>query len=128
MRFDENELLNPPSGRNGKNGNKNRDERRRNDRDRNRDRNRDERKREDRIATNAPSPILRSGMDLERGSGDRVFDEEVKEDLRETNAPDDVLQGLDTIQNFLDDYADACKLSGNQVIDVIRDSFWECLL
>lgn len=126
MQFDTSELRTAKGNRdrhrnNNGGNNRNNNNKRENNRDRNRDNRRDEKQRNN----NTSSAILKSGMDFERGTGDRTFDEDIKTETFDSNVAEDVAQALEAISNFLDDYAEVCKLSGNQVTDVIRDDFWD---
>lgn len=129
MKFDQKELAGN-SGSNNRNNGRRRDDRRDNRRDdRKNGRNRAERRdnqRQDNNDKRRSGSILSSGVDFERGSGDRIFEEdiEVKVD-NEPEVSEEVERAVNTALNFLDDYADACKLAGNQVTDVIRDRFWD---
>lgn len=110
---------------NNRNNGQRRDDRRNN---RNNGQRRDQRRDNDRRrgSNNSSNPILSSGMDFERGSGDRSFEDmEAKVETAEAGISEEVEQALDVVGNFLDDYAESCKLTGNQVTDVIRDSFWD---
>lgn len=83
--------------------------------------------RDNRQQSSTPSAILNSGMDYERGSDDRSFNtEDSKSNDNDNNTmSQEVAEAADTLNAFLEDYADMCKQSGNQVADVIRDSFWD---
>lgn len=134
MNFDPSELKFASKYAGGGKNNKNRKFNNGGNRDRDRDRNRNNNngnnrdRRNDRGNKTESSSILSSGMsDYERGYGDRAFDNESvpKETTGgNVNIPNEVLDAGSNVENFLNDYAEACSLAGNQVTDVIRDEFW----
>lgn len=134
MNFDPSELKFAPKYAGGSKNNKSRRPNSNNgnrdrDRDRNRNSNNNSNNRKNDKRKTESSSILSSGMsDYERGYGDRSFDDgstEFKEATGEnTNIPNEVLDASADVERFLNDYAEACSLAGNQVTDVIRDEFW----
>ena len=73
------------------------------------------------------SAILDSGMEFERGSGDRSFGDDVNSDdvVVDIDTSAEVEAANNKLRDFLEEYEEMCSERGNQVADVIRDLFWE---
>lgn len=70
--------------------------------------------------------ILSSGMEFERGDGDRFFEEdEVVESVEKISMPEDVEKADEILTAFLEDYENVLNEHGNQVPVVIQDLFWD---
>lgn len=118
MRFDISDIY-------GKKGNKNNQNRGNNGNNNNNRRdNRDNKKRD-----SSYGESIKNDSFYGRGSGKRDFDdvedEVSKSDDKDSKMSEQVEKAIDTLDNFIDDYASALEERGNQIPDIIMDEFWD---